>query len=67
VMLGDTMNTAAKIEDVCRHTRQRYIASAAVLDRIAALPAGIRTQSLGAVAIPGREAGMALSVLMRAM
>jgi len=67
VMLGDTMNTAAKIEDVCRRTRQRYIASAAVLDRIAALPAGIRTQSLGAVAIPGREAGIELSVLMRAM
>jgi len=65
VMLGDTMNTTAKIEDVCRRTGQRYIASAVVVERIAALPPGIHTRSLGPVAIPGKETGMVLFALSR--
>jgi adenylate cyclase len=65
VMLGDTMNTAAKIVDVCRRSGQRYIVSAALLDRIAAVPAAIRAQALGAVAIPGKETGMVLFDLTR--
>lgn len=65
VMLGDTMNTAAKIVDVCRRGGRRYIVSAALLDRIAAIPAGIRAQTLGSVAIPGKETGMVLFVLER--
>ena len=65
VMLGDTMNTTARIEDVCRAKHCDYIASAAVLDRIAALPPGVRAQSLGSVELPGKKARIALFALSR--
>lgn len=37
VMLGDTMNTTARIENVCRTKHWDYIASAVVLERIGEL------------------------------
>ena len=65
VMLGDTMNTTARIEDVCRAKHCDYIASAAVLDRIATLPPGVRAQSLGSVALPGKKDSISLFALSR--
>jgi len=65
VMLGDTMNTTARIEDVCRAKQCDYIASSAVLDRIAALPPGVRAQSLGSVELPGKKERIALFALSR--
>jgi adenylate cyclase len=65
VMLGDTMNTTARIENVCRAKHCDYIASAAVLDRIAALPPGVRAQSLGPVELPGKKERIALFALSR--
>jgi adenylate cyclase len=65
VMLGDTMNTTARIEDVCRTKHCDYIASAAVLERIGQLPPGMRAQSLGSVELPGKKAGMSLFALSR--
>jgi adenylate cyclase len=65
VMLGDTMNTAARIEDVCRAKHCDYIASAAVLERIGELPPGVRADSLGSVELPGKKAGMSLFALSR--
>jgi adenylate cyclase len=65
VMLGDTMNTTARIEDVCRAKGCDYIASATVLDRIATLPPGVRAQSLGSVELPGKKDRIALFALSR--
>ena len=65
VMLGDTMNTAARIEDVCRAKHCDYIASAAVLERIGELPPGMRAESLGPVELPGKNAGISLFALSR--
>jgi adenylate cyclase len=65
VMLGDTMNTTARIEDVCRAKHCDYIASAAVLDKLAALPPSVRAQSLGSVELPGKKQRIALFALSR--
>jgi adenylate cyclase len=65
VMLGDTMNTTARIEDVCRAKHCDYIASAAVLERIATLPPGVRAQSLGSVELPGKTDSISLFALSR--
>jgi adenylate cyclase len=65
VMLGDTMNTTARIEDVCRAKHCDYIASAAVLDRITTLPPGVRAQNLGSVELPGKKDRIALFALSR--
>ena len=64
VMLGDTMNTAARIEGVCRAMQKNYIASAPALAR-AAMPAGVRTESLGPVPLRGKESGIELFALTR--
>jgi len=65
VMLGDTMNTAARIEDQCRATGNAYIASGAALKAAGALPPGVRTQALGAMALRGKADEVALFALTR--
>ena len=40
-LIGDAMNTAARIQAACRETDNRVLASAALLDRLAALPPGV--------------------------
>jgi adenylate cyclase len=52
-MLGDTMNTAARLEDVARDTGDAIIVSEA-LAALLRLPAGVRLRSLGPVALRGR-------------
>ena len=41
------MNTAARIQEACRDTGCRVLASAALIERIGALPAGVTPRSLG--------------------
>jgi adenylate cyclase len=53
VMLGDTMNTTARIEDVCRDTGDTILVSKVLADRLPACR-GVRLRSLGAVALRGR-------------
>jgi adenylate cyclase len=53
VMLGDTMNTAARLEDVARDTGDAIIVSEAPA-ALLPLPAGVRLRSLGPVALRGR-------------
>ncbi len=65
VMLGDTMNTAARIEDQCRATGNAYIASAQALAASGDLPPGVRTQALGAMALRGKADEVALFALTR--
>jgi adenylate cyclase len=40
-LIGDTMNTTPRIQDACREANCRVLVSAALLDRIVALPAGV--------------------------
>ncbi len=64
VLLGDTMNTAARIENACRTFDKDVIASAPAL-RLFALPAEVRAQSLGVVALRGKETELELFALTR--
>jgi adenylate cyclase len=66
VMLGDTMNTAARIEEVCRAIGRDYIVSEIVLRRAAPLPSGIRAESLGPMPLRGKETNIELFALSRA-
>jgi adenylate cyclase len=45
--LGDTMNTAARLQQACRDIGHRVLASAAIVERSAALPPGIAKRSIG--------------------
>jgi len=65
VMLGDTMNTTARIENVCRSTKRDCIASAALVRQLSALPAGVRAESLGPIALSGKESGVELFEVLR--
>jgi adenylate cyclase len=60
--LGDTLNTAARIEQHCRAIGRRTVISGALLARLAP-PAGIRVEPLGAVALPGKAAPIELFAL----
>ena len=62
-LIGDTMNTAARIQEACRDTGCRVLASAALLERIGALPAGVTRRSLGPLPMRGKEQPIALYAL----
>lgn len=64
-LIGDTMNTAQRIEEACRDTNNRVLASASLLDRLAALPPGVTSRPLGELAMRGKERTLELSVLER--
>jgi adenylate cyclase len=65
VLLGDTMNTTARITDLCRDAGRPYLASAAAL-AAGELPPGLAAESLGHVALRGKVAGLELFALTRA-
>jgi adenylate cyclase len=62
-LLGDTMNTTARVEQACRDTGHRVLASGALIARIAALPPGIVKRSLGPMRLRGKEAELELYAL----
>jgi adenylate cyclase len=62
-LLGDTMNTAARIQQACRDTGYRVLASAALVDRLAALPAGVAKHSIGNLRLRGKESEVELYAL----
>jgi adenylate cyclase len=62
-LIGDTMNTAARIQQACRDTGYRVLASAALLERIGALPVGVMGRSLGALPMRGKEQPIVLYAL----
>jgi adenylate cyclase len=64
--LGDTMNTAARLQQACRETGQRVLASAALVDRLAALPPGITKRSIGRIRLRGKENEIELYALATA-
>jgi len=65
VMLGDTMNTAARIEEVCRQTGHDYIASAAALRVAGPLSPGLHAEALGPMPLRGKEEQIELFALSR--
>jgi adenylate cyclase len=62
-LIGDTMNTAARILEACRATDNRVLASAALIARLAALPPGITRRRLGEFPVRGREQRLELDVV----
>ena len=65
--LGDTMNTAARLQQACRDTGQRVVASAALVNRLAALPPGIAKRSIGRLRLRGKENEIELYALTAAV
>jgi len=49
------MNTTARLQEACRDTGQRILASAALVNRLAALPPGIAKRSIGRLRLRGKE------------
>jgi adenylate cyclase len=64
VFLGDTVNTAARIQELCRETGDRVLASADLIDRLQ-LPPGIAKRSLGDLRLRGKGADLALYALTK--
>lgn len=62
-LIGDTMNTAARIQQACRDTGHRMLASAALMERIVALPAGVVSRALGPLPLRGKEQALELFAL----
>ncbi len=62
-LIGDAMNTAARIQAACRDTDHRVLASADLLDRLAALPPGVTRRRLGELPMRGKERPMELWAL----
>ena len=65
VFLGDTVNTTARIQELCRQTGDRVIASADLIDRLE-LPPGVAKRSLGDLRLRGKGADLALYALTKA-
>ncbi len=62
-LLGDTMNTAARLQQACRDTGHRVLASAALVDRLGDLPPGIASRSIGKLHLRGKESEIELYAL----
>jgi adenylate cyclase len=66
-LIGDTMNTAARILEACRDTDNRVLASAALIERLGALPPRVMRRRLGELPMRGKERPLELDVLEDAM
>ncbi len=64
VFLGDTVNTTARIQELCRETGNRVLASADLIDRLE-LPPGVAKRSLGDLRLRGKGADLALYALTK--
>jgi adenylate cyclase len=62
VFLGDTVNTAARIQEFCRQTGDRILASGTLVDLVE-LPPGVTKRSLGDLRLRGKESDIVLYAL----
>ena len=62
--MGDTMNTAARIEQACRNTGHAFLVSKPLLER-ADMPADIIATSIGRHLLRGKAEHIELFVLER--
>jgi adenylate cyclase len=63
-LLGDAMNTAARLEQACRTTGHALLASKPLLERTL-LPGGIVVTSLGCHLLPGKSEHLEIFALER--
>jgi len=63
-LLGDTLNTAARLVDACRDSGEAVIASADLLDRLVLSP-GIAARSMGLIRLRGKEQAIGLYALVQ--
>ena len=61
-LLGDTLNTAARLIDVCRDSGESVIASASLIDQLAP-PPDVTVRPLGPIQLRGKEQIIGLCVL----
>ena len=61
-LIGDTLNTTARIVDACRDSGEAVIASAALLQQLT-LPPGIAARALGPTVLRGKESAVDLFAL----
>jgi adenylate cyclase len=61
-LIGDAMNTAARIVDACRDRGEPVLVSAALLHRLA-IPAGIAARALGPIPLRGKQMPVELFAL----
>jgi adenylate cyclase len=64
-LIGDAMNTTARILDACRDNGRNVLASATLLDRLADFPAAIAVEPLAPLALRGKSAPLEVSALER--
>jgi adenylate cyclase len=62
-LIGDAMNTTQRIQGACREANCRVLVSAALLDRLVALPVGVKARALGPIPMRGKEQSVALYAL----
>ena len=62
VFLGDTVNTAARIQEFCRQSGDRVLASATLVDLVE-LPFGVNKRPLGDLRLRGKESEIVLYAL----
>jgi adenylate cyclase len=61
-LLGDTLNTAARLVDACRDTGDSVLASANLLDKLV-LPADVTARSLGLIRLRGKDQAIGICAL----
>jgi adenylate cyclase len=54
-LLGDTMNTTARLQQACRDTGHRVLASAALMNQISPLPRGVAKHSINPLRLRGKD------------
>jgi adenylate cyclase len=62
-LMGDTMNTAARLQQACRDTGHRVLASAALIDRLEAVPPDIVARALGPMLLRGKTSALEVYAL----
>jgi adenylate cyclase len=60
------MNTAARMQQACRDTGHRVLASAALVDRLPALPPGVTKSPIGQLRLRGKQDEIGLYALAAA-
>lgn len=64
-MLGDTLNTAARLVDACRDSGESVVASVSLLDQLE-LPPNVIARPLGLIRLRGKEQAIDLCALDQA-
>jgi adenylate cyclase len=64
-LIGDSMNTTARLLDACRESGRPVLASAALLERLERLPDGVVAEPMAPLALRGKAALLDVAALWR--